>query len=133
MPRPDSMGLAIIDTASDQLDVVARFMPPIPGPELTGTGAGTLFGFYTNASGPGSHVVQIDPATGAILSDHALQAGNPQDGYAFAFWGGSFYIFTSDGTGTTVTQYALSTGVEANVATMSEDVVGAGVSTCAPQ
>jgi hypothetical protein len=133
IPRPDSKGLAVIDPTTLQLQRVAGFMPPIPGPELTGTGAGTLFGFYTNAAGAGSHVVQLDPATGVVMDDHPLQTGQAGDGYAFAYWGGSFYIFTDPAGGaTTVTRYTPSTGEETDVAQMPEGVVGAGVSTCAP-
>jgi hypothetical protein len=133
-PRPNSLGLATLDTTSLQLAYVAPFNPPIPGPELTGTGDGRLFGFYTNALGSGSHIVQIDRATGALLQDFPLQVGTPADGYAFAFWGGVFWVFTFSGMGqpTIVTRFDPSTRSETMATTMPEGVVGAGVSTCAP-
>jgi hypothetical protein len=134
MPRPDSRGLATIDPTSLAFTFVAPFTPPIPGPELTGTGAGKLFGFYTNASTPGSHIVQIDPGTGKLLADYPLVTGAPDDGYAFAYWGGVFWIFTDPSGGTTtVTRFDPSTMSETDVTTLGEGVVGAGVSTCAPQ
>lgn len=133
-PRADSMGLATLDTTSLTLGYVAPFTPPIPGPELTGTGDGRLYGFYTNAAGSGSHIVQIDRTTGALVQDYPLQVGTPNDGYAFAFWGGVFWVFTFSGTNlpTTVTRFDPTTRSETNVASMPEGVVGAGVSTCAP-
>lgn len=133
-PRPNSLGLATLDTASLQLGFVAPFNPAIPGPELTGTSDGRLFGFYTNAVGSGSHIVQIDRTTGALLQDFPLQAGTPADGYAFAFWGGVFWVFTFSGQGlpTIVTRFDPATQTETMVTTMAEGVVGAGVSTCAP-
>lgn len=133
-PPPPSMGLATLDTTSLTLSYVAPFSPPIRGPELTGTGDGRLFGFYTNATGSGSHIVQIDRATGALLQDYPLQVGTPMDGYAFAFWGGVFWVFTFSGPSlpTIVTRFDPTTRSETMVATMPEGVVGAGVSTCAP-
>jgi hypothetical protein len=133
-PRPNSRGLATIDPTSLALTFVAPFTPPIPGPELTGTGAGKLFGFYTNAAGSGSHIVQIDPGTGKLLVDYPLLTGQPDDGYAFAYWGGVFWVFTDpSGGATTVTRFDPSTMSETDVTTLGEGVVGAGVSTCAPQ
>ncbi|HEX8795773.1 MAG TPA: hypothetical protein VF765_32710 [Polyangiaceae bacterium] len=135
-PPPDSMGLATLDTASLTLSYVAPFSPPIRGPELTGTGDGRLFGFYTNPNQneTGSHIVQIDRGTGAILQDYPLQVGTPNDGYAFAFWGGVFWVFTFSGPSlpTIVTRFDPATRSETMVASMPEGVVGAGVSTCAP-
>jgi hypothetical protein len=133
-PRPNSLGLANIDPTTLAFTFVTTFTPPIPGPELTGTGAGQLFGFYTNPTSSGSHIVQIDPTSGRILKDYPLITGMPDDGYAFAYWGGVFWVFTEgDDESTTVTRYDPSTMSETNVTTMPEGVVGAGVSTCAPQ
>ena len=131
--KPNSMGLATLDTTQLTLSYVAPFSQGIPGPELTGTGDGRLFGFYTNTdpATSGSHIVQIDRGTGALLQDYPLQVGTPLDGYAFAFWGGVFWVFTSN-QGTIVTRFDPTTGSETNVTTMPEGVVGAGVSTCAP-
>lgn len=130
--KPNSSGLAILDTTLLTLSYVAPFSQGIPGPELTGTGDGRLFGFFTNTTGSGSHIVQIDRATGALLQDYPLQVGTPLDGYAFGFWGGVFWVFTSSQNQTIVTRFDPTTGSETNVSTMPEGVVGAGVSTCAP-
>ena len=133
----DSKGLASINTTAYQLDFVAPFgVPasgPVAGPELTGTSDGTLYAFYTNQNGgTGSHIIQVDKDTAAIVHDYVLQVGDPDDAYAFGFWGGNFYVFTGE-TDTTVTEFNPATAVETTATTFSGVVVGAGVSTCAPQ
>ncbi len=134
----DSKGLASIDTTAYKLDFVAPFgVPasgPVAGPELTGTSDGTLFAFYTNQNGgTGSHILQVDKNTAAVLHDYPLQVGGPSDAYAFGFWGGDFWVFTSGGTTTTVTKYDPVSGSETPATTYDDVIVGAGVSTCAPQ
>jgi hypothetical protein len=54
--------------------------------------------------------------------------------WAFSFWGGHFYLYTSQGAGTTVTDYNPNSGsVDLNfMPNIGFDIVGAGVSTCAP-
>ena len=84
---------------------------------------------------PGSHVAEIDKTTGALLSDNVLNVGVSNSSFAFAFWGGDFYLFTDNGMGgpTVVTQYNPNDGSLAQVASLGMNVVGVGVSTCAPQ
>jgi hypothetical protein len=133
-----SRGLASIDTTAYALNYVAAFAPPILGAELTGTSDGRLFAFYTNATNTGSHIVEVDRTTGSVLADNLLQVGTPNDGYAFAFWGGLFWVFTSSatltGNQTIVTSFDPVTKIETPTTTWTTvAVVGAGVSTCAPQ
>jgi hypothetical protein len=130
--KPNSLGLATVDTASFDLGFVGAFAPPIPGPELTGTADGTLYAFFTNATGSGSQIVQVDKTSGNILETYALQVGAPDDAYAFAFYGGVFWVFTSEGTTTQVTRFDPATSSEMLVSNLAAVVVGAGVSTCAP-
>jgi hypothetical protein len=52
--------------------------------------------------------------------------------FAFAFWGGAFYIFTGDSGNSTVTKYDPSDGSVSFQGTSPGLIVGAGVSTCAP-
>jgi hypothetical protein len=69
-----------------------------------------------------------------VISEHALPSVQIGDAWAFAFWGGDFWLFTSP-TGPTskVDRYRPSDGT---TTTMIPDtgikIVGAGVSTCAP-
>jgi hypothetical protein len=132
--RFPSKGLATIDTATMTATSVGSFSPSIPGPELTGTGTGRLFALYTNATPEGgSHIAEVDPTTGRILNDDSLMVGANTDGYAFAFWGGDFWIFTAEPGGpTTITRFDPTMQTETMVGSMNDTVVGAGVSTCAP-
>jgi hypothetical protein len=133
--KPDSQGLGFIDTTTYAAPgFVGPFTPVIPGPELTGTGDGRLYAFFTNAATSGSHIVEVDKTTGNILQDFPLKVGQAFDAYAFAFWGGYFWVFTAtSGSPTTVTRFSPTDLSEVNVTTMPQTIVGAGVSTCAPQ
>jgi hypothetical protein len=132
MGKSLSTGLGSIDTMAFGLSFVGPFTPPIPGPELTGTGDGRLFAFFTNATGSGSHIVEVDKNSGNLLADNPLQVGSPNDGYAFAFWGGTFWVFTEQGGPSQVTQFNPADASETPMTTMQGSIVGAGVSTCAP-
>ena len=130
-------GLATIDTSTFALGEIGSSSPPIYGGELTGTGDGRLFGFFTYESAPSDFLLgEIDKTNGALLSQTPL-TGLPVNngGFAVAFWGGDFYLFTvPDGTSTTVTRYRTSDDSYLDVASLpNQKVVGAGVSTCAPQ
>ncbi len=127
-----SQGLGTVDTQTFQLSFVGAFSSPLPRCELTGTGDGRLFAFCIQQSGSGSVLAQIDPATAEVVAQDTLSVGNFQNAFAFAFWGGDFWIFTASGT-TTVTRYDPQTKALDSVATFAPVVVGAGVSACAPQ
>ena len=121
--------LAYIDTKAFTLNMIAPLAPKPPNCELTGTGAGQLFGFCP--FGTGSYVIEIDPVTAQILSSHQLAAGSSASSFAFAFWGGQFWIFTGNN-GSTVTLFDPQTLKESTATTAPIEIVGAGVSTCAP-
>jgi hypothetical protein len=126
-----SQGLAAIDTTLFQLDFIAQFQPLQPNCELSGTGGGQLYGFCPLAHA--SVVNQIDTATAQITSSHQLLVGAGAQAFAFAFWGGDFWIFTSGAGNSTITEYDPVAQTETNVGTAPLQIVGAGVSTCAPQ
>ncbi len=128
-----SMGLATIDTQSLGLNFIAAFNPAIPRDELTGTGDGHLFAFWPNTTGSGSHIAEIDPVTAQVTGLNNLKIGQQNDAFAFAFWGGDFWIFTAPGGPSTVTRYDPQTQSETKATTLPSTIVGAGVSTCAPQ
>jgi len=131
---PMSRGLATIDTNLFKLDFINTFNSPLTRCELTGTGDGRLFAFCINQNQSGSVVAQIDPTNANVIGADNLKVGNPMNGYAFAFWGGVFWIFTSTQSSTDVTRYDPMTKIETLVKTINgSTVVGAGVSTCAPQ
>lgn len=108
-------------------------------PELTGTGAGELWGFFPDATPMA--VRQLDKGSAATLrsldvsSIDSTGLGLGASAWAFAYWGGRFYMFyqgiLDDSTG--IYRVTPDTGV---VETVRENIgyriVGAGVSTCAP-
>jgi hypothetical protein len=137
---PSSSVLASLDTKSYALGIVGAFNPPIVQPELTGTGAGDLFAFYGVPVGtvapPGSAIGQIDKTTGRIAAQSNLPGVAQGNAWAFAFWGGDFYTFTrpnAAGTSSVVTRFRPSDGTIVQVGRSDHVIVGAGVSTCAPQ
>jgi hypothetical protein len=129
--------LATIDTTSFALNEIGNFEPnPILAPELTGTGDGRLFTFSANPGDPASSLVtQVDPNTAEELASSVVPGVSPGSDYAFAFYGGKFYIFTSeDGQTTQINLFDPVSQTATLVANTQQGqaVVGAGVSTCAP-
>jgi hypothetical protein len=135
--------LASINTTNFGLRIVGNLSPAIDSPELTGTGAGDLFGFYatsganpcdniTTGTCPDSAIGQIDKTTGRVTNQAVLFGRAQGTAWAFAFWGGDFYTFTAPTDGTIVTRFDPTDGSAVVVAQRSDRIVGAGVSTCAP-
>jgi len=136
----DAGALATINLSTFALGVVAFGGNAVHQAELTGTGDGRLFAFFAPdpMSAP-SYIDELDPRTAKILSSALLPEVVEGQGWAFGFWGGDFYTFTAPGQvlhpTTIVTRYRPSDGSVVQVATAPPGVtiVGAGVSTCAPQ
>lgn len=128
-----SKGLATIDTQSFKLLSVGPFQPQLPRCELTGTGDGRLYAFCLKQNTTGSIVAEIDRTNANVIAADNLVMGNQSNAFAFAFWGGDFYIFTSPGGASSVTRYDPIAKTETVVASHPSTIVGAGVSTCAPQ
>jgi hypothetical protein len=93
-------------------------------------------------SGPPSAIGQIDKANGGLLGETILPNVAQGCGWAFAFWGGDFYTFTAPPapggacgamTLSVVWRYRPADGSQNEIAKFGEEIVGAGVSTCAPQ
>jgi hypothetical protein len=124
-------GLAKIDTTTFRLTPISPALPERA--ELTGTGDGRLFAFYADDSNTASRIGQVDKTTGTISAEDSLQT-EQGGGWAFAFWGGSFYLFTGDsgGGGSRVTRYDPNLRQESAYTSSASLIVGAGVSTCAP-
>jgi len=132
-----SSRLASIDTAS--LTLTPRSGMLGGWPELTGTGAGDLYGFFpvTDILGSGvTTVKRIDRDTGTPIETFNLTSLNTSgvSAWAFAFWGGRFYIFVEiNRGGTAVHRFEPMSGTfETVVPNSGYSIVGAGVSTCAP-
>ncbi|AKU99839.1 hypothetical protein AKJ09_06503 [Labilithrix luteola] len=119
--------LGRLDLSTFDVSVVGTSSPGFG--ELTGTGAGTLYAFVQT----GNRIVRLDKVTGGIVETYRPDA-DIGAGWAFAQWGGDFWLFTGTHNGrTTVTRYSPATDTST---VMIEDtgmlVVGAGSSTCAP-
>jgi hypothetical protein len=137
--------LATIDPQTFRLGVVGDLQPAITNAELSGTGAGDLFAFFATQgatpcdnmnNNPGctdSAIGQLDKTTGRVVAQSVLR-GDPQGiAWAFAFWGGEFYTFTAPTmSGTVVHRFNPADGSLVTLATRTDLIVGAGVSTCAP-
>lgn len=124
--------LVRIDPSPFSVAKVASLPELFVGPELTGTGAGELFGYYPVLSGP--TVARIDKATAKHLQQWKLA---PLSGtvraWAFAHWGGQLYIFISTGDVNQVQVFDPKTGrAKVLIENSPHRIVGAGVSTCAP-
>jgi hypothetical protein len=133
--------LASVDTTSLVLSVIGTFGPQLLRPELTGTGAGGLFAFAElyaadDVDEGSSIIAQIDPATAQVTRVSPLPGVVQGGAWAFAFWGGDFYTFTAPSSATVVQRFSPSDGTVTTVGDVPTDfglIVGAGVSTCAPQ
>lgn len=111
----------------------------LPGwPELTGTGAAELWGFFPDTSPPS--VRMIDQASGATtrtfpMSELGSGSGLGDRAWAFAFWGARFYVFYKGDLDTTTNVWRLDPADGSVVEVLHGTgyrIVGAGVSTCAP-
>lgn len=136
----EGTGLLQLDIGRMKVTRVGRFDGALEGrtAELTGTGEGRLFGFFATTP---AQVAEISKGTGQIKSTKELAGVNPGNAWAFAFYGGDFYVFTSAvssgpplaGAGSDVRRYRPDTGqVESVKQKIGFKIVGAGVSTCAP-
>ena len=126
-------GLGFIDTTTFKVSFLGPYGADIQRSELTGTGDGRLFAFWPdNVSGNGSHLTELNKASGGVLAQTNLPVGDVNDAFAFAFWGGDFWIFTGTGGPSDVNRFRPTDGTTTTPTTHPSTIVGAGVSTCAP-
>jgi hypothetical protein len=138
--------LGTIDPTNNfALTLIGAIQPPIGGAELTGTGGGDLFGFFATSgqtpcnNGPrspactDSAIAQFNKSNGVVTNESVLSGLDQGSAWAFAFWGGDFFLFTApDGVSSLVTRFRPSDGSLVNLGKLADEIVGAGVSTCAP-
>lgn len=131
-----SAGLARIDTGTWKLEPVSSYREsPGSSMELTPTGDGPLYGYAFNHNGVGGTLLQIDGTTARFVERTPLRAGTGSSSLAVAWWGGRFFIFTGEPgfrRGTKVHRYDPDSNETKVVALHPQTIVGAGVSTCAP-
>jgi hypothetical protein len=126
-------GLARISPTTFDLTAVGDFFPTVDSAELTGTGDGRLFAFYRKVGSPPSFIGEINTTTARVIGERRFDDVDQGGGWAFAHWGGDFYMFHAPAGTTRVTRWRPSDDSVTLVATTSLKIVGAGVSTCAPQ
>ena len=118
-------GLAALDTKTFQLDFLGSLT--FGRTELTGLDT-SLYAFSV-----GSGVVAgLNKTTGSTETTYRTSATDADNAFAFAQWGGDFWLFTGSDH-TTVTRYSPITDVSTvMVPDTGMLIVGAGSSTCAP-
>lgn len=124
--------LATINTTSLTVTPLGNELPGWP--ELTGTAEGDLWGFFPDTSPPS--VSRLDKTTGAPVQTINLNtsSGSPR-AWAFAFWGGSYYVFLQTSADPSTNVYRVdpvSGESELLIQNSGQRIVGAGVSICAP-
>jgi hypothetical protein len=124
--------MAKLDPASGAVTPIGTL--PGSGPEFTGNALGELWAFMPQTSP--AKVAQIDKTTGKAIQSFNLP-GLPASpsAWAFAFWGGDYYIFLMSALDTSTSVYKFSTTTKTApkyIANIGIRIVGAGVSTCAP-
>ncbi len=137
----DGAGLGRLDT-HDAIQFVGPYTGDLAGKtcELTGTGDGTLWGFFVTAP---AQIAEISKGTGGIIMQKELTGVYAGNAWAFSFYGGDFYIYTASlgnnggppqaSPGSDVTRYRPSDGsITVVKSKVGFTIVGAGVSTCAP-
>jgi hypothetical protein len=118
-------GLAALDTKTLELKFLGSLS--FGRTELTARGS-ELFA-YSVGSGV---IAGLDKSNAAVQSIHRTTAIDGRAGFAFAHWGGDFYVFTGRDT-TKVTLYSPTTDTSTIVVENTGMlIVGAGSSTCAP-
>ena len=126
----DGVGLGKVLFPSLTLQEVGAY-DLVSGPaEITGTGDARLFGFFLTSP---VTVAELDKSNA-----HVLQQWHPNvtigSGWAFAAWGGSFYLFTApNGFSSQIDRFdPVSNTTTTVVSDVGFVIGGAGVSTCAP-
>jgi hypothetical protein len=125
--------LARLDTSTWQLQTVG----PMPSQsELTGNAAGELWAFFP-LERPAA-IARLSKSTGQpeqILSLPNFPAPQDIDAFAFAQWGGDFYLFVRTygvGSSTDILRVTAAGTMTTVASRIGVDIIGAGVSTCAP-
>jgi hypothetical protein len=107
--------------------------------ELAGTGDGQLWAFEPAGFAlPHAELDRVDPTDGHTLETYDLSAVNSTGGFAIKFFGGSFFIFVGsdvwkvDRASLDPTRPKPTSPPVLALTSPGRDIVGAGVSTCAP-
>ena len=125
--------LAYVDFATQAIVTVGSFAPPFNGTssELTGSADGRLFALINSQS---PQVVEINPANASTVSVVTGPLTGQFSDFAFSYWGGAFYLYTTTtaGAGSTVQRFdPMSDTLDPSyVPNTGFPIVGAGVAPC---
>ena len=124
--------LARLDTDSWELTPVGNLPSQC---ELAGNSRGQLWGFFPLESPP--QILELDPSDASVINSYNMPPLPPDlDTFAFTAWGGDLYIFYrvhGMGSSTDVYRYTPGGGdPELVISDTGLNIVGAGVSICAP-
>ena len=103
--------------------------------ELAGNSRGQLWGFFPLENPP--QILELDPSDASVIASYNMPPLPPDlDTFAFTAWGGDLYIFYRvSGMGSSTDVYRYTPGGSAPELVVEDtglNVVGAGVSICAP-
>lgn len=115
---------------------VGTFAANVTSPEMTGTGAAELFAYFP-ATDANHRIIRVDKATGqANLTWSLPPLATSPGAWAFAHWGGRYYVFVTENTVNRVYRWDPNATGTAKWVRVQDNlpyrIVGAGVSTCAP-
>ncbi|MGH7298755.1 MAG: hypothetical protein ACRELB_27690, partial [Polyangiaceae bacterium] len=124
-------GLGTLDPATMTLTPLGGYTATAAGynAELTGTGDGKLYGFFTTSPGAYGPIDKSSGATSAPAPTSLSTVDASNGGYAFSFFGGDFYFYTAPKGNTVVTHLQTATGQTTASPELAFTIVGAGVST----
>lgn len=133
---PSGGGTPLLGTLNvSTMSVAQTSTTALPGwPELTGTGNAELWGFFPQGT---PSVRQIDKRSGATTRSIPVTGLDARStrAWAFAFWGGRFYVFVLAGSQTSTDVWQVDPRDNSATRILQNTgytIVGAGVSTCAP-
>jgi hypothetical protein len=130
--------IAYVNPTTFQVTTIGSIPDAEQSPELTGTGNAALYGYFPGETE--TFVAELSKSDGTIIAGRKW-ALPPLQGsaraWAFAHWGGKFYIFITVMAGIAMRSDVLrldpGTGQTTTLLTnLPYQIVGAGVSTCAP-
>jgi len=125
-----------LDVAPIVASKIGTFAASATSPEMTGTGAAELYAYFP-AADTSHRIIRVNKTSALADLTYQLPAlASAPGAWAFAQWGGRFYIFVTESNVSRVYRYDPSqpdnmkwVRVQDNLPTR---IVGAGVSTCAP-
>jgi hypothetical protein len=125
--------LGRIDAVTTTITSLGQLSVP-PGsnsPELTGTRDGRLYAYFPGFSK--SSVVLLDKVSLKTVKSWSVAPSKNPTAWAFAHWGGRFFIFITDGSNARVLRLDPASGKTTQLRSkLPFQIVGAGVSTRAP-